>query len=173
MPASLLQSAPMKELKRHLETLPQREVVTHCMKLARYKHDNKDYLNYLLFESVDPGAFSKRLKEAVDEGFSALDKDKNLFFTKKGLRKILRMVTRYSRYASDPALTCEWHLYFCSKLSESGIPYESSPVVLNMYIGQLKKVSKLFETMHEDVRFDYQGTFEDLAGKHLRMVKSK
>ncbi len=162
MPESQLQSAPLKELKRQLENLQQREVVNYCLKLARYKHDNKDFLHYLIFESADPGAFSKRLREEVDAGFALLDREKNLFFTKKGLRKILRMVIRYGRYAADPALTCEWLLYFCRKLKESGIPFEESPVLMNMYRNQLKKAEKLMDTMHEDMQFDYKDELKEL-----------
>ncbi len=71
--------------------------------------------------------------------FSTLKAEKNLYFTKKSLRKILRIITRYSRYAGTDTLTVDWLIYFCKALNDSGIPYHDSQILVNMYQGQLKK----------------------------------
>ena len=85
-----------------------------------------------------------------------------MYFTKKSLRKILRTVTKYSRYAASDELTAEWLLYFCTKLNDSGIPFRKSPVLVNMYQNQLKKINKLVEGMHEDMQGDYQKDLDQL-----------
>ena len=157
-----LQSASIQEIKKELETRSQKEVIAYCLTLAKYKKDSKEFLSYLLFESADPSLFSNKVKTEVDEQFSVLKAEKNLYFTKKSLRKILRLVIRYSRYASDDALTTEWLIYFCTKLNESGIPYQDSAVLVNMYVNQLKKIKGLIGGMHEDMQQDYRGNFEEL-----------
>ena len=164
-----LQSASIQEIKKELETRSQKEVISYCLTLAKYKKDSKEFLSYLLFDAADPSLFSAKVKEEMDELFGVLNAEKNLYFTKKSLRKILRMVTRYSRYASNDALTTEWLIYFCTKLNESGIPYHDSQVLVNMYAGQVSKIKGLIEGMHEDLQQDYRSNYEALVHE----VKSK
>jgi hypothetical protein len=162
----MFNSATIQEIKKELEERSLKEVIAYCLTLAKYKKDSKEFLSYLLFESADPSLFSAKVKEEVDEHFSVLKAEKNLYFTKKSLRKILRIVTRYSRYASDNALTAEWLIYFCTKLNESGIPYQDSPVLVNMYQNQLKKIKSLVSGMHEDLQQDYTGDIQKLTTRN-------
>jgi len=157
-----LQSASIQDIKKELETRSNKEVIAYCLTLAKYKKDSKEFLGYLLFDSSDPSLFSVKVKTEVDEQFSVLKAEKNLYFTKKSLRKILRLVMRYSRYASDNALTAEWLIHFCTRLNESGIPYRESQVLVNMYQNQLKKIETLVYGMHEDLQQDYSRDLEAL-----------
>ncbi len=158
----MFNAATIQEIKKELETRSMKEVVAYCLTLARYKKDSKEYLSYLLFESEDPQIFSAKVRAEVDEQFSLLKAEKNLYFTKKSLRKILRQVTRYSRYASSDALTAEWLIYFCTRLNESGIRYHESAVLVNMYKNQLKKITTLISGMHEDLQQDYDAALQEL-----------
>lgn len=158
----MFNSASIQEIKKELETRSPKEVLAYCLRLAKYKKDSKEFLSYLLFESADPSLFSGKVKSEIDEMFSTLRAEKNLYFTKKSLRKILRIVTRYSRYTGNDALTVEWLIYFCNALNESGIPYYDSQILVNMYQGQLKKIRKLVDGMHEDVQQDYREDLEKL-----------
>jgi hypothetical protein len=159
------ESASIQEIKRELEGRSEKEIIAYCLTLAKYKKDSKEFLSYLLFESHDPGNFSAKVKTEVDACFSELDAGKNLYFTKKSLRKILRMVTRYSRYAGNDALTAEWLIYFCRKMVASGIPFTQSQVLVNMYQNQVKKITALVEAMHEDQQQDYHADIEFLSSR--------
>ena len=158
----MFNAATIQELKKELESRPPKEVIAHCLTLARFKKESKELLSFLLFESADTSLFSAKVKSEVDELFSVLKAEKNLYFTKKSLRKILRTVMKYSRYAANDELTAEWLIYFCTKLNASGIPFRKSPVLVNMYQTQLKKINKLVEGMHEDLQGDYSRELHDL-----------
>ncbi|MDQ3050908.1 MAG: hypothetical protein M3Q95_08495 [Bacteroidota bacterium] len=158
----MFNAATIQEIKKELETRSAKEVVAYCLTLAKYKKDSKEFLSYLLFESADPEIFSAKVKAEVDAQFSLLKAEKNLYFTKKSLRKILRQVTRYSRYASNDALTADWLIYFCTHLNESGIRYHESAVLVNMYNNQLKKINTLINGMHEDLQQDYKSDLQEL-----------
>src|SRR5688572_1677652 len=159
----MFNSASIQEIKKELEERSPKEVINYCLTLAKYKKDSKEFLSYLLFESGDPTIFSAKVKNEIDELFSTLKVEKNLYFTKKSLRKILRIVTRYSRYAGDNALTAEWLIYFCSKLIESGIPFRESQVLVNMYVSQVNKIRTIVNNMHEDLQQDYHDDMEKLV----------
>ncbi len=158
----MFNSASIQEIKKELETRSSKEVLAYCLRIAKYKKECKEFLSYLLFESADPELFSGKVKAEVDEMFSTLKAEKNLYFTKKSLRKILRIITRYSRYAGTDTLTVDWLIYFCNALNDSGIPYHDSQILVNMYQGQLKKIHKLVDGMHEDIQQDYREDVEKL-----------
>lgn len=157
-----MKAAGLQELKKELQELSPKELVELCLSLAKYKKDNKEYLGYLLFESHDRHAFIKEVKTMMDEHFAELKQQPNLYYVKKGLRKQLRFVGKYSRYMSDKASSAELLIYFCRKLKDSGIPYHKNKLIVNMYAQQLKKINSLVSSLHEDVRQDYQQDMEEI-----------
>ncbi|MBC7864094.1 MAG: hypothetical protein IAF38_14050, partial [Bacteroidia bacterium] len=105
----------------------------------------------------------KEIKKEVDTKMDELKQQPNLYYVKKGLRAILRQIIKYSKYLNDKSLTAELHIYFCSKLKESGIPYHRSPRLVNLYAQQLKKINALIVTFHEDLQQDYLSDLERIS----------
>ena len=48
-----MRSASVHEIKQELLTLKPAELVELCLRLAKFKKENKELLNYLLFEAQD------------------------------------------------------------------------------------------------------------------------
>ena len=149
-----------------------------CLRLARYKKENKELLTYLLFKSHDEKGYIESVKDEIDEAFEELPKS-NMHLTKKSLRKILRSLAKYGRHAGSPQSQIEMLLHFCSKLKHSGIPIQKSPAMENLYFQQIKKIKKLLDSIHEDLRFDYTkqlNSFADLetpGNRFLAWFKKK
>ena len=158
-----MKSVSLSELKKELQEIPQKELIELCVALAKYKKDNKEYLGYLLFEAHDKNAFVKEVKLEIDEQMISLQSQPNLYFVKKGLRKTLRIITKYNKYINDKALSADLLIYFCSKLKHSGIPYHKSQLIVNMYEQQLKKINGLINSLHEDLQQDYLYDLEKLV----------
>lgn len=157
-----MKSASISELKKELNELPQKQLVELCLSLAKYKKDNKEFLDYLLFEAHDKANFVLSVKKEIDENFEELKTQSNLYYTKKSLRKILRLITKYCKYLNDKAIASELRIYFCSKLKNSGIPYHKSQLIVNMYEQQLKKINTLISSLHEDLQQDYLNDLEKI-----------
>jgi hypothetical protein len=153
----------LQELKKEFAQLPPEELVELCIALAKYKKDNKEYAGYLLFESHNKKLFIKEIKKEVDTKMDELKQQPNLYYVKKGLRAILRQIIKYSKYLNDKTLTAELHIYFCSKLKESGIPNKKSTRLVNLYAQQLKKINALIVTFHEDLQADYLNDLERIS----------
>jgi hypothetical protein len=158
-----MRATSLQDLKNELKELPQRDLLELCLKVAKYKKDNKEYLGYLLFESHDKTAFVKSVKEEIDEQFITVRTQSNLYFVKKSLRKILRIINKYSKYAADKAASAEMLIYFLIQLKQSGIPYKKSQQLTNMYQQQLKKINALVAALHEDLRGDFAADLERIA----------
>jgi hypothetical protein len=155
-----MRSATIQELKTELKSLPPTQLTELCLRLAKFKKDNKELLTYLLFEASDESAFIKTVKQEMDEAFTELPKP-NLYLTKKTLRRILRSTAKQIRYMSSPQAEAEILTYFCRKIRDTKIPIEDSPVLNNLYKQQLKKIRSVIETFHEDLQYDF---LRDLKG---------
>jgi membrane-anchored protein YejM (alkaline phosphatase superfamily) len=158
-----MKSVSLSELKKELQEIPQKELIELCVAVAKYKKDNKEFLSYLLFDAHDKNAFVTEVKAEIDEQINTLKSQPNLYFVKKGLRKTLRIITKYDKYISDKALSADLHIYFCSKLKHSGIPYYKSQLIINMYEQQLKKINILIGSLHEDLQQDYMKDLESIS----------
>lgn len=158
-----MNAAGLQEVKKELTELSQKELVELCLALAKYKKDNKEYLGFLLFEAHDKLAFIREVKNGIDLHFEELVKQSNLYYVKKGLRKQLRLLTKYSKYVGDKALTADMLIYFLQKLKRSGIPYHKNKLIVNLYAQQLKKINSLVHSFHEDLRADYTNDLDELS----------
>lgn len=145
----------ISELKKELHELPQKKLIELCLSLAKYKKDNKEFLDYLLFQSHDRSSFITAIKTEIDFYFEELKHQPNLYYVKKSLRKLLRLITKYCKYIGEKSSAAELHIYFCYKLKESGIPYHKSQLLVNMYEQQLKKINTLIKGLHDDLQQDY------------------
>ncbi|HKC68525.1 MAG TPA: hypothetical protein VKG26_09855 [Bacteroidia bacterium] len=157
-----MKAVSLSELKKELQEIPNKELIELCVALAKYKKDNKEFLSYLLFEAHNKTAFVNEIKTEIDEHINALKSQPNLYYTKKGLRKLLRIITKYSKYINDKATSADLLICFCSKLKQSGIPYNKSQLIVNMYEQQLKKINTLVSSLHEDLQQDYVKDLENL-----------
>ncbi len=155
-----MKTATVSELKKELNDLPARKLVELCLTLAKYKKDNKELLDYLLFEAHNKPNFIQEVKKEIDEHFDELKFQSNLYYVKKSLRKLLRIINKYCKYVADKALAAELHIHFCSKLKDSRIPYKKSQLLVNLYEQELKKINTLISALHEDLQQDYLNDLE-------------
>lgn len=147
--------ASINDLKKELNNLPAEELVEVCIRLARFKKENKELMNFLLFESTDMEAYVKSVKNEIRESFADINKS-NIYFAKKSIRKILRTTGKYIKYTASKETEIELLLYFCNMLNASGIPFKKSTALVNLYQAQLKKINKAIDGLHEDLQYDYR-----------------
>ena len=156
-----MKAATINEIKQELNALAPAKLLELCLRLAKYKKENKELLTYLLFEAHDEAAFIETVKQDMEEQFSAIN-DTNLYFAKKSLRKILRTTAKYIRHTGSKQAEVELLLHFCRTLSNSPIPIHKNTVLNNLYQFQLKKIAKVIDTLHEDLQYDYLKELEKL-----------
>jgi hypothetical protein len=149
-----MRSASVHELKQELLSMPATELTELCLRLAKYKKENKELLTYLLFEAHDEQGYVQSIKKEIDEEFAQINHN-NLYYVKKTLRKILRIINKHIRYTGSSQATIEWLIYFCQSIKDAGIPIQKNPVIANLYRSQLEKINKTLLSLHEDLQYDY------------------
>lgn len=156
-----MRSASVHELKQELLNMPAAELTELCLRLAKYKKENKELLTYLIFEANDEQGFVQAIRKEVDEQFTQINQS-NLYYVKKTLRKILRNINKHTRYAGSSQVTIELLIYFCKSIKESGIPIKKNPIIANLYKNQVQKINKTLLSLHEDLQYDYAKEIAEL-----------
>lgn len=156
-----MKAASLSEIKKELLRNDPVQLSELILRLARYKKENKELLTYLLFESDNEAAFIESIKAETDLFFEDINSS-NLYFAKKSIRKIVRNINKHARYSGNQETLAELLIYFCKCLKNSGIPFENSVALSNLYDAQIKKIKKAIESMHEDLQYDFKKELKNL-----------
>ena len=162
-----MRSATAQEIKQELKTLKPAELIELSLRLARFKKENKELLTYLLFEAGDEQSFIKSVKDEIEVSFGTINLS-HLYFAKKTLRKIVRIINKYCRYSPHKQTEIELRIFFCQQLVSSGIPITRNAVISNIYDGQMKKINALLATLHEDLQHDYKRDIKELPAPAVK-----
>ncbi|MFH0896313.1 MAG: hypothetical protein V2A54_17920 [Bacteroidota bacterium] len=150
-----MKTTSLSDLKKDLRTLSPAELTELCMRMAKYKKENKELLSYLLYDSSDERLYIKEVKILIDMGFDEINHD-TFYYEKKSLRKILRTTNKYIKYSGLKQTEAELLIYFCGKMKKSGIAYEKSVAMSNFYIRQMGRIKKAVDSLHEDLQHDFE-----------------
>ena len=159
-----MKAASLSEIKKELKSRDQEEILQLCLRLGRFNKDNKELLTYLLFESMDEDAYIASIKNEIDELMEELNTS-TLYFAKKGLRRILRNLTKNIRYSGNKQTEVELLLHFCKALRASIIEVHRSVQLQNLFDRQIQKAHKAMSGLHEDLQADYQYELENLVSR--------
>ena len=155
-------TASLSELKKEIVTLDISRIQELCLRLAKYKKENKELLSYLLFEAHDESKYVEGVKAEMDELFKELPEG-NSYYIKKSLRKILRIVNRHIKYSGIKSTEIELRVYFCKGFRKARVRLEQGTVLYNLYYQQLKKITTAVSGLPEDLQFDYHHDVEQIS----------
>lgn len=149
-----MKAASLHDLKKELSTLEPPKVLELCLRLVRFKKENKELLSYLLFEAQDEKAYIQAVKDEMAVLFTEIH-TVNMYYAKKNLRKILKIVTKHIKHSGNTETEIELLIFYCQKIKESRINIHHHPVLTNLYNAQVKKINKAISKLHEDLQYDY------------------
>jgi hypothetical protein len=139
-----MKAASIAELKKALLQLDQGELLDACLRLARFKKDNKELLTYVLFLAENEQGFANYLCGEIDEQFLTTPNAH-----KKTLRKTIRWMNKCLRFSGNKETELQVRAHFCRALKTSDTPFRKNKVMTNMYLGQIKKIHKVIESCDE------------------------
>ncbi len=156
-----MKAATIKELRDELKNYSSKELIEVCLRLSKFKKENKELLTYLLYESQNETSYIESVKQEIDEQFEEVNK-KSFFFIKKSIRKILRNIKKHIRYSRKKETEVELLIYFCQKLKEFKPSIKKNDTLSNLYFRQINMINKTLPKLHEDLQFDYREEMETL-----------
>lgn len=156
-----MKAASVKVIKQELSLRPQKELVELCLRLAKFKKENKELLTYLLYEESNEQSYIDGVKLKIEEEFQEINR-KTYYFIKKSVRKILRNVKKYIKYSKKKETEVELLIHFCSELKKMRPSISRNVTLMNIYSRQIDSVRKTISTLHEDLQFDYESILNEI-----------
>ena len=156
-----MKAATVSELKKELSTRSPKELLELCLRLSKFKKENKELLTYLLYEAPNENGYIQSVKNEIDNQFEEIN-TQSYYFIKKSVRKILRNIKKYIRYSKKKETEADLLIYFCVKLKEMSPSMNRSTILKNIYDRQITMVKKAVATLHEDLQYDYEMELKDL-----------
>lgn len=148
-----MKAATINDIKKDLEKRSANELLSYCLRLAKFKKENKELLHFLLFESEDTATYIDNIKQETDEMFLEINMS-NVHYIKKSVRKILRYLNKHIRFTGSKQIEAELLIHFCNGILTNSIPLKKSRQLSNIYESQLKKIEVVLATLHPDLQYD-------------------
>ena len=156
-----MKAATVSELKKELSTRSPKELLELCLRLSKFKKENKELLTYLLYEAPNENGYIQSVKNEIDNQFEEIN-TQSYYFIKKSVRKILRNIKKYIRYSKKKETEADLLIYFCVKLKRMSPSMNRSTILKNIYDRQITMIKKAVATLHEDLQYDYEMELKDL-----------
>lgn len=158
-----MKAVSVKELSQELQNRTPKELRDLCLRLSRFKKENKEFLTYLLFESSDEESYIESVKKEINQQFEMVNK-KSYYFIKKGLRRILLNTRKYTRYSQNKKTEIDLLIYYCYKLKKFTPSIQKNKALTNLYSRQIVTIREKLSGMHEDLQYDYEVELNALVG---------
>lgn len=163
-----MKAASVSTIKKELKQLSSEELIAICLRLSKFKKENKELLTYLLFEAHNESGYIEIVKAEIDEQFATINTS-SFYYIKKSVRKILRNIKKHARYSLKKDTEVELLLYFCKSLLNFRPSILKDNTLVNIYDRQIVYIKKLVASLHDDLQYDYHVELEKLNDfkKHL------
>jgi hypothetical protein len=149
-----MKAVTVKEISGELQNLSPKELRDLCLRLARFRKENKELLTYLLFEATDEAGYIESVKQEIDLQFGKVNRN-SYYFIKKGLRKILLNTRKFIRYSHNKKTEIDLLIYYCLKLKQFTPSIQRNTALRNLYIKQVAEIREKLGSLHEDLQYDY------------------
>lgn len=154
-----MKAVSVAEIRKELKHRHPEELMEFCLRLSKFKKENKELLTYLLFEAHDEAGYIAAVKTEIDAQFKTINTN-SYFYIKKSVRKILRNTKTYARYSLKKETEVELLLHFCTMLQEFKPSIYQNTTLTAIYNRQILLIKKLVATLHDDLQFDYHRELE-------------
>ncbi len=149
-----MKAVTVKKIKDELAHKSATELIALCLRLSKFKKENKELLTYLLFEAENEESYIESVKEQLDVLFDEINR-KSYFYIRKSVRKILTLTKKFIRYSKKKETEVELLMYFCEKLKTFTPAIRKSPRLTATFDRQIVLIRKAIATLHEDLQYDY------------------
>ncbi len=157
-----MKAATVSQLKKELSHQSKEELLEFCLRLSKFKKENKELLTYLLYEADDETGYIESVKKEIDTQFELINTS-SYFYIKKSVRKILRIAKKYIRYSKQKETEVEILLHFCSILKAMTPSMTRNVSLQNIFNRQILSIKKTVATLHEDLQYDYELELDELV----------
>lgn len=149
-----MEPASIAEIKKRINELSPKALKEVCLRLIKYKKENKELISYLLFYAGSEETYIQEIKTEMESAFEEINQG-SLHWAKKSVRKILRNTNKHCKYSGNKQTEVELLFHFCKLMKQHIKGFTRNPTLLNIYQRQIIKIQKDIQGLHEDLQYDY------------------
>jgi hypothetical protein len=150
----------LQDIKKEIQHLRYEQLSELCLRLVRYKKENKELLAYLLFEANDEHAFVEKVKAEV--GFMLSQLPSHSYLASKSVRKVLRLISKYVKFMASKPAEIDLLLNFCFNYLQYINKNTSYKPLRMILMRQVEKINTNIKKLHEDLQFDHSQEYNRL-----------
>jgi hypothetical protein len=162
-----MKAASLKQIKDEILNYTQPELVELCLKLGRFKKENKEFMSYALFLCHDEQDFRLEMKDEMESLLNEINTS-GFYLMKKTIRKVLKVTKQAIRFSDSKETEVELLLHFCRLLLELRPSVLNHKVLFNMLKTQKTVIKKAINALPEDIQYDYQKEMEEIGLTSLK-----
>jgi hypothetical protein len=155
-----MESASIHSIRSELKSKSQEEILALCLRMAKFKKENKELLTYLLFESNAEDDFVDKIKAHITLQIEQT-RHANSYLRHKSIRKTLRELKKYLRYSGKKETEVELLLEFCQLIKTKIPSFNRDHTLQSLVERQFIMAKKRLASLHEDLQFDFIQQFPD------------
>lgn len=156
-----MKAVSLKEIGKELNSLSPKELRELCLRLARFKKENKELLTYLLFESFDEEAYIEGVKNYIDEQFEQVS-TQGSWFIRKTIRRIFTNTKKYIRFSQNKRTEVDLLIHFIRKLKNLKPSILKNKSLMSLCVRQTDAIIIKISALHPDLHQDYQQEVNEL-----------
>jgi len=157
-----MKAVSLSEVKKELSMIPTEVLVSLCVRLAKYKKENKELLSYLLFESDNDDLYAEQVKQELEACFRELDSRYSVQ-NKKKLSKAIRLMDKHIKFVGSKRFEAQMRIFFCSQIKKLAPSFRRHSVIQGIYQRQMDKLNKAIAALHEDLQYDFKEEIKSLG----------
>lgn len=150
----------LSDIKKELRSLNPEALTEICIRLAKYKKENKELLSYLLYDADNSLNYAEEVKSTLLTNFQSLNK--SAYTSTKEIRKIVRLLAKHAKYTASKEVEIELLLWFAARFLEYADTRSSHKPLQTIFSRQIEKIKRILPKLHEDLQFDYSVMYNHL-----------
>ncbi|TAH00604.1 MAG: hypothetical protein EAZ15_08740 [Sphingobacteriales bacterium] len=144
----------LQHQKKEITKLDAKTLADICIRLAKYKTENKEFLNYLLFHSYDNQPYIDELKLEIANCF--LHVNQNDYLYSKVLKGLLASLNKHLKFIGDKNREAEIVAEFCNTFMAHVTVRSYYAGLIQVLYRQFVRLQKVVGKLDEDLQFDYK-----------------
>lgn len=153
----------LQAIRKELQHLDHSQITALCLRLAKYKKENKELLSYLLFEADDETAYTENVKQEMEQLLRQLPS--RSFQAAKVLRKVLRLMNKHVKFMASKPAEVDLLVFYGHQYLQHVDRHTGYKPLRQLLIKPLEKAGKLLDGLHEDLQHDHRPAFEQLVNE--------
>ena len=149
----MVKTTTLNEIRKELEEKSNRELMEFCLRLARFKKENKELLSFLVFDANDVTSHIENVRNEIISSFDQIT-NTHVYYLKKSIRKILRQVNKHIRIIGERQAEAELLIQFCRSLKAFPGNNLKHKQISKLYESNLSKAEKALSYLHPDLQYD-------------------